>query len=184
MDRIMRKSGLMRDKWDRPTAGSTYGRDTITKAISTAQQYRANRAPRVPPEMMQALRRNAVQQQAVQQQPVQQQPVQQQLVQQQAVQQQAQGKAPEDDDDTISARELQATPMKPVEYIVEDILPTGLTLLVGPSKIRKSWMSLDLSLSVAAGMPFLGRKTQKGGVLYLALEDSKSRIKGRMERNG
>lgn len=181
MDRIMRKSGLMRDKWDRPTAGSTYGRDTITKAISTAQQYRANRAPRVPPETMQALRRNAVQQQPVQQQPVQQQLVQQQAVQQQLVQQQAQGKAPEDDDDTISARELQATPMKPVEYIVEDILPTGLTLLVGPSKIRKSWMSLDLSLSVAAGMPFLGRKTQKGGVLYLALEDSKSRIKGRME---
>lgn len=33
MDRIFRKSGRMRDKWDRRTGDSTYGRDTITKAI-------------------------------------------------------------------------------------------------------------------------------------------------------
>jgi predicted P-loop ATPase len=33
MDDIFRKSPLMRDKWDRPTKGSTYGRITIDKAI-------------------------------------------------------------------------------------------------------------------------------------------------------
>lgn len=38
MDRIFRTSGLMRDKWDRPTAGSTYGAITIQKAIDTATQ--------------------------------------------------------------------------------------------------------------------------------------------------
>lgn len=32
MDRIFRSSGLMRDKWDRKQAGSTYGRLTISKA--------------------------------------------------------------------------------------------------------------------------------------------------------
>lgn len=36
MDRIFRTSGLMRDKWDRPTAGSTYGAITIQNAIDTA----------------------------------------------------------------------------------------------------------------------------------------------------
>lgn len=34
MDRIFRNSGLMRDKWDRRTAGSTYGRNMINKAIA------------------------------------------------------------------------------------------------------------------------------------------------------
>ena len=33
IDRIFRKSGLMRDKWDRPTAGSTYGKITIENAL-------------------------------------------------------------------------------------------------------------------------------------------------------
>ncbi len=33
MDRIFRSSGLMRDKWDRPTSGSTYGKITLKKAI-------------------------------------------------------------------------------------------------------------------------------------------------------
>ena len=34
MDRIFRNSGLMRDKWDRRTAGSTYGRNILNKAIA------------------------------------------------------------------------------------------------------------------------------------------------------
>ncbi len=33
MDRIFRASGLMRDKWDRPTSGSTYGKLTLQKAV-------------------------------------------------------------------------------------------------------------------------------------------------------
>ncbi|MDD6490269.1 MAG: phage/plasmid primase, P4 family [Clostridia bacterium] len=34
IDRIFRKSGLMREKWDRPTAGSTYGKITIENALN------------------------------------------------------------------------------------------------------------------------------------------------------
>ena len=34
IDRIFRSSKLMRDKWDRPTAGSTYGAITIQEAIN------------------------------------------------------------------------------------------------------------------------------------------------------
>ena len=33
MDSLFRQSGLMREKWDRPTAGSTYGKITIEQAI-------------------------------------------------------------------------------------------------------------------------------------------------------
>ena len=39
IDRLFRQSGLFRpDKWDRPTAGSTYGAITIQNAIATARQ--------------------------------------------------------------------------------------------------------------------------------------------------
>ena len=38
MDNIFRKSGLMREKWDRPTSGSTYGRITMNKAIADCRE--------------------------------------------------------------------------------------------------------------------------------------------------
>lgn len=38
IDQLFRQSGLMREKWDRPTAGSTYGAITIQNAIDTTQQ--------------------------------------------------------------------------------------------------------------------------------------------------
>ncbi|MBO5320025.1 MAG: DUF927 domain-containing protein [Ruminococcus sp.] len=39
MDRLFRKSGLMRDKWDRPQSGSTYGILTMKKAISGCTSF-------------------------------------------------------------------------------------------------------------------------------------------------
>ncbi len=38
MDALFRKSGLMRDKWDRPQSGSTYGTITIQKAIENCEE--------------------------------------------------------------------------------------------------------------------------------------------------
>lgn len=38
MDRLFRKSGLMRDKWNRPQSCSTYGMITIEKAIANATE--------------------------------------------------------------------------------------------------------------------------------------------------
>jgi putative DNA primase/helicase len=43
MDRLFRQSGLMqgperKKKWDRPTAGSTYGAITIDKAIANTTE--------------------------------------------------------------------------------------------------------------------------------------------------
>ncbi len=37
VDRLFRRSGLMREKWDRSQSGSTYGAITIQNAVSTAQ---------------------------------------------------------------------------------------------------------------------------------------------------
>ena len=44
IDRLFRQSGLMREKWDRKTGGTTYGEITIQKAINDCTEtYNPNR---------------------------------------------------------------------------------------------------------------------------------------------
>lgn len=81
---------------------------------------------------------------------------------------------------TLSARELQEMDLGELRFLVSDLLPQGLALLVSPPKYGKSWLVLDLCLCVSSGRPFLGHKTERTGCLYLALEDSERRLKGRM----
>ena len=80
----------------------------------------------------------------------------------------------------FSAQQLSDMPVPPIRYIVEGMLPMGMGVLVAKPKLGKSWMVLDLCLSVAAGTPFLGMATHPHGTLYLALEDSKARMKSRL----
>jgi len=82
--------------------------------------------------------------------------------------------------ETISALELFRQDLPPLREIVKNLLTQGLALLCAPSKYGKSWLVLDLGLSVAAGVPFLGFQTERTGVLYLALEDGHRRLKKRM----
>jgi AAA domain len=83
----------------------------------------------------------------------------------------------------IDIADLMDIEFPPLKWIVENILPEGLTLLAGPSKIGKSWLVLDLALAVSTGNPFLGdTKVKKGGVLYWALEDSRRRIQDRINQ--
>ena len=70
-----------------------------------------------------------------------------------------------------------------MQYVVPDIIPSGLTLVAGKPKIGKSWLALDLCLSVAHGGFTLGdRHCIKGAVLYAALEDSERRLKLRLQK--
>lgn len=84
--------------------------------------------------------------------------------------------------EVISAVDLQEKDIPPIKFIVDNILPHGLNMLAAPSKYGKSWMVLDLCLAVADGALFLGHRTTKCGCLYLALEDSQRRLKGRMNK--
>lgn len=79
----------------------------------------------------------------------------------------------------ISAAELFSMDIKPVEFIIEGLVPVGLVLLASPPKYGKSWLCLDMALSVAMGRDFLGFKTNKSKVIYLALEDRNDRLKQR-----
>lgn len=82
----------------------------------------------------------------------------------------------------IGAADLCANSYRELLQVVQGLIVEGLTLLVGAPKIGKSWLVLDMCLSVAAGTPFLGRSTTRGNVLYLALEDSERRLQKRMRQ--
>lgn len=82
----------------------------------------------------------------------------------------------------IKADILDAMQIEKPAFVVEKILPTGLGLLVSPPKYGKFWLSLDMCISVATGTRFLGFKTNKCDVLYLALEDSNARLQERMKK--
>ena len=70
----------------------------------------------------------------------------------------------------------------PPKFIVEGLIPVGLTFISGAPKVRKSFLALQLCLSVARGTSFLGFPTTQADCLYLDLEGSKSRISSRLSR--
>ena len=82
----------------------------------------------------------------------------------------------------ISAIELQNKDLPPTVYYVDKILPQGLNLICSVPKLGKSWLALDLCLSICNGTSFLNFKTKQAGCLYLALEDSYNRLKERMNK--
>lgn len=72
--------------------------------------------------------------------------------------------------------ELQTMPLPPERFTVTNLLPVGLTLLAGKPKLGKSWLALQLALSLTEARPFLNEQVTAGDVLYLALEDSPARL--------
>jgi hypothetical protein len=56
-------------------------------------------------------------------------------------------------------------------YLVKGVLPrVGLGVVWGAPKTGKSFWTFDLTMHIATGCPYRGRKVQQGPVVYLALE--------------
>ena len=81
---------------------------------------------------------------------------------------------------TIDADTLLSMPMKKTEFLIDGLLPQGMHILCGASKIGKSWMMLWLCLQVAEGKPVWGMKSQACAVLYLCLEATFPRTQARL----
>ena len=75
-----------------------------------------------------------------------------------------------------SIPDLTEEDRKPPEFIVDGMLPIGMTFLSGAPKTRKSFLAIQLAIAVASGSTFFGLKTTPCDVAYLDLEGSKSRI--------
>ena len=80
----------------------------------------------------------------------------------------------------ISSVEIMNTPMKKQRFIVDGMIYPGIHILSGDPKIGKSWMMLDMCLAVAKGEDFFGRKTERGQVVCMALEDTFISLQSRM----
>lgn len=74
------------------------------------------------------------------------------------------------------------------EWLTKGLLTRGETSMVaGPSKSGKSFLVLDISLAIARGTSWMGRKTLRGGVIYQAGEGArgiKKRLRAYRKHNG
>jgi hypothetical protein len=83
----------------------------------------------------------------------------------------------------MTAAELMGLTFEPTRWVVPDVLPEGLSLLVGKPKKGKSWMALGLCEAVATGgVAFGTRRVEQGDTLYLALEDGYKRLQKRLKK--
>lgn len=84
----------------------------------------------------------------------------------------------------MSAAELATASFPEVQFIVPELIPTGLTLLASSPKIGKSWMVLHIGDAVSTGGKVFGEyQCEQGAVLYLALEDNLRRMKDRLSKS-
>ncbi|MFI3227198.1 MAG: AAA family ATPase [Clostridia bacterium] len=81
---------------------------------------------------------------------------------------------------TITTAELYAKDIPRTPFIVEELLPRGLTILGGLGNVGKSWFSFWLAMQVAKGEPIWNFNTTKGTTLYLAFEDNEERLQDRL----
>lgn len=77
-------------------------------------------------------------------------------------------------------RELMSTELEPTRYVVDGILPEGLTGVIAPGKIGKSFLLSGIALSVCRGSLALEAiGTHKAEVLYIDLEQNAPKAKSR-----
>ena len=81
---------------------------------------------------------------------------------------------------TVDADTLLYQPLDKPCFVVDGLIPTGLSLFCGSQKIGKSWLMLKLCLCVSQGSPFWEMPTTQSDVLYLCLEDTFYRIQNRL----
>lgn len=79
-----------------------------------------------------------------------------------------------------SVADLLSADFPEPKWAVPGLLPSGLVVLAGRPKLGKSWLSLQIAVAVGTGGMVLGRKVDRGKVLYLALEDNPRRLQDRL----
>jgi len=85
----------------------------------------------------------------------------------------------------ITLKEIFATPDVQIDWLVDGLLIAGgFSLLVAKPKVGKSTLARNLALAVAKGLPFWGRSTQYGLVVYMAPEEKTSEVKRHFQAMG
>lgn len=83
----------------------------------------------------------------------------------------------------FSGQDLFKQHFDPVEFVVNGVVPPGLTLFAAPPKCGKSWLAWNIALAVATGGQALGSvPVKRRHVLYLMLEEGKRLVNARMHK--
>ena len=83
--------------------------------------------------------------------------------------------------DVVDVSELQDKTLPPMKWLIDDLLPVGgVVMLSAKPKMGKSFLAIQLALTVASGGEFLGFQAQKHEVLYIDLETSQRSMKNRI----
>lgn len=83
--------------------------------------------------------------------------------------------------DVVDVSELQDKTLPPMKWLIDDLLPVGgVVMLSAKPKMGKSFLAIQLALSVASGGEFLGFQARKHEVLYIDLETSQRSMKNRI----
>ncbi len=89
-------------------------------------------------------------------------------------------------DEMYTALDVIQMDLRPVQWLIKDLLPKGLTILGGRSKGGKSYFMMNVLMHISQGKRMFsgnsneGLRGRRGQVLYLALEDPKHRAKKRL----
>lgn len=82
----------------------------------------------------------------------------------------------------VSLTELYDTTYQPKVQIIEGLLYSGVYLFAGAPKVGKSFFMAQIGYHISGGLPLWDYPTNKGVVLYLALEDDYARLQKRLSR--
>jgi hypothetical protein len=84
--------------------------------------------------------------------------------------------------DGMTAADLLQKQFAPPQYVVEGVIPEGVTLLASPPKIGKTFLCLNIAVAVATAGKALGKAdVQEGRVLYVDLDGSKRGAQSRLK---
>ncbi|MEE1219679.1 MAG: AAA family ATPase, partial [Ruminococcus sp.] len=83
---------------------------------------------------------------------------------------------------TITMKELYDSIYHSKPPLIDGLLYPGTYIFAGAPKLGKSFLMAQLAYHVSTGTPIWGYETNKGTVLYLALEDDYRRLQERMYR--
>ncbi len=73
---------------------------------------------------------------------------------------------------------------EPIRWAITDLIPEGVSLLVGAPKVGKSWLALQFAIAISSGTSvWSGRPVEAiGDVLLLGLEDNDRRMQSRVSK--